>query len=37
VFAGLDGEVDVVEDGLIPEGDVNVSHTEESLGAGAGF
>ncbi len=31
VFAGLDGEVDVVEDDLVAQGDVDVGHFQEGL------
>jgi hypothetical protein len=37
VFAGADGEVDVVEDDAVAEGDVDVAHDEEvGLGVGVG-
>jgi len=35
VFAGVDGEVDVVEDVAVAEGDVDVAHSQERLGGGS--
>jgi hypothetical protein len=36
VFAGLDGEVDVVEDDAVAQGDADVAHVEEVLGGSGG-
>ena len=37
VFAGLDGEIDVMQDDAVAEGDVDVAHLEKLLGGCGGL